>query len=101
MHIPNRWWIGLPILAGLSCLADTELTPQVEAALQARVAAWLAAAPGGVANPRVSVVGRDVTIGGVTLSADDKRRIFAVLGTEAGVRRLNDATEPPDGARTR
>lgn len=94
MHLPKRWWIGLPILAGLAYLANETLTPQIEAALRERVVRRLAEAPRAVDNPRIDVVGRDVSVGGVALSPDEKRRVFAMLGAEAGLRTLNDATEP-------
>lgn len=94
MHLPKRWWIALPILAGLAYLANDSLTPQLEAALRARVAARLNETPRTIDNPRIAVVGRDITVGGVALSAEEKHRVFALLGSEAGARVLNDATEP-------
>ncbi len=93
MHLPKRWWIGLPILAATTYFANDAVIPQAEAALRARIAARLAESPGVVDNPQISVTGRDVTIAGVALSPENKDRVFAMLGAESGARTLTDATQ--------
>jgi OOP family OmpA-OmpF porin len=77
MHQPRKWWVGLPVLAGVVYGATQWLTPQVEADLAARVAARL-----GVAPSLVSVSGRDVTLSGVAPDA------ASALRDAQGVRKL-------------
>ncbi|WP_363349679.1 OmpA family protein [Methylocystis echinoides] len=77
MHQPRKWWVGLPVLAGVVYGATQWLTPQVEADLAARVAARL-----GVAPSAVSVSGRDVTLSGVAPDA------ASALRDAQGVRKL-------------
>lgn len=77
MHQPEKWWIGLPVLAGLAYLAAQSLTPRIEAELTSRVAARLSLDPG-----KISVSGRDVTVTGLPPEA------LAALRGEPGVRKI-------------
>lgn len=89
MHQPRKWWIGLPVLAGLVYVASQSLTPRIEADLAARVAARLAIDPAAV-----SVSGRDARIAGVAPAA------LAALRDEAGLRKVAavGAAEAPASA---
>lgn len=90
MHQPKKWWIGLPILAGVVYGAANDLTPRIEADLTARVAAQVAQHPEAFAKSRIEAQGRDVTVSGVALA--DKHRVFAQLRADPGLRTLTDAT---------
>jgi OOP family OmpA-OmpF porin len=92
MHQPRKWWIGLPILAGLIYAAAASLTPQIEADLTSRVAARLSIDPS-----KISVSGRDVTVGGAAPDA------LAAVRDEPGLRKITlaampVAAPPPPGA---
>lgn len=91
MHQPRKWWIGLPILAILAYVAAQTLTPQIEADLQARVAARLADEA-----PNVAVSGRDVAVSGLAPAA--KERALAALRAEPGVRKVIDESSPATAA---
>jgi OOP family OmpA-OmpF porin len=92
MYQPKKWWIGLPIVAALVYFAERSVTPAVEADIARRIEARLARAPGAIDNPQVSAKGRDVTVAGVGLAADEKSRAIADLRREDGVRALTDST---------
>ena len=92
MHQPKKWWIGLPILAGVIYGAANDLTQKIEADLTARTAAQIAQNPAVFAKPRIEARGRDVTIGGLALA--DKHRVFAQLRADPGLRTLTDTTTP-------
>lgn len=81
MHQPRKWWIGLPILAGIVFFATQSLTPRIEADLRARTALALGRDAGDI-----SVVGRDVTIAGLAPAARDAAR--GALREAPGLRRL-------------
>lgn len=93
MHLPKKWWIGLPILAGLAYFAQDALTPELEADLRARVAARLAQWPDAIDRPEVAVAGRDIVLAGISLSPDAKNRMLAAIGLETPARRIVDATQ--------
>lgn len=88
MHQPRKWWIGLPVLAGLIFFATQSLTPRIEAELRSRVAARLSIDPA-----QIDVSGRDVTISG--LASLSRERPLAALRDEPGLRRV---TETGDSA---
>jgi OmpA-OmpF porin, OOP family len=81
MHQPRKWWIGLPVLAGLVFIAAQSLTPQIEADLRARAAAAL-----GQNAANVAVSGRDVVISGLAPAATEAAR--AALRDAPGLRKL-------------
>ncbi|MGJ0509676.1 MAG: OmpA family protein [Methylocystis sp.] len=83
MHQPRKWWIGLPILAGLIYMAAAALTPRIEADLTSRLAARLSVDPA-----RISVSGRDAAVAGVAPDA------LAALRDEPGLRRIAVAGAP-------
>lgn len=93
MHQPRKWWIGLPVLAGLVIFASQSLNPQIEADLRARTAAALGRDPASVA-----VSGRDVVVSGLAPAASEAAR--AALRAEPGLRRLafSDGGAPPPQA---
>ena len=90
---PKKWWIGLPLLAGLVYFASDQLTRTIEPDLSTRVAARLPKAVGVIDNPRVEALGRDVTISGLALSQDEKNRAVASARGEEGLRSLLDKTQ--------
>lgn len=94
MHLPKKWWIGLPILAGIAYFAQAALTPQLEADLRARVGARLAQSPDALDRPEVAVRGRDVVLAGISLSPEAKRRVLAAIGVDTPARRIIDETQP-------
>lgn len=104
MHQPRKWWIGLPILAGLVYFAAANLTPRIEADLQSRAASLLARTPESGGSPQISVSGRDVTISGVSLAAgalDDLRmapglrKLAASASTVVAIAKPVDSESPP------
>jgi len=92
MHQPRKWWIGLPVLAGLVFLAAQSLNPQIEADLRARTAAALGRDPS-----TISVSGRDVVVSGLSTAGTEAAR--AALRDAPGLRRLafadSGAPAPP------
>lgn len=94
MHLPKKWWIGLPVLAGLVYFAQDALTLQLEAALRAGIAARLSQAPDAIDRPQIKVAGRDVVLAGISLAPEAKRRLLAAIGVGTPARRIIDATEP-------
>ncbi|WBK01464.1 OmpA family protein [Methylocystis parvus] len=89
MHQPKKWWIGLPVLAGVIFFAAQSLTPQIEATLKEKVAARLSLDPA-----KVAVVGRDVAIAGAAPGAKE----IAALRADYGVRRINAIEDAPPAA---
>ncbi len=90
MHQPRKWWIGLPILVALVYGAVNDLTPRIEANLAARATALIAQHSDIIAKARIEVHGRDMLVGGLTLT--DKQSVFAKLRADPGLRSLSDAT---------
>ena len=86
MHQPKKWWIGLPILIAIAYFAGANLTPLIEADIEARAMTRLAKDSSAPGSPKISVVGRDVTISG--LSQEAASRALADLRLEPGLRRL-------------
>jgi OOP family OmpA-OmpF porin len=87
MHQPRKWWIGLPVLAGLVFVAAQSLTPQIEADLRARTAAALGRDPATLA-----VSGRDIVASGLSAPAQEAAR--GALRATPGLRRLAFADGP-------
>jgi OOP family OmpA-OmpF porin len=90
MHQPRKWWIGLPVLAGVAMMANVVLVPSVEAGLTARARAALAQNPDAIDQATIAVDGRDVAIGG--LAVGDRTRVFAQLRADPAIRTLTDVT---------
>jgi len=94
MHLPKKWWIGLPVLLGLAYFAQEALTPRLEDGLRAAVLSRVAREPHAIDRPEIRVAGRDVVIAGISLSSDVKARLLTALGVETPARRILDATQP-------
>jgi OOP family OmpA-OmpF porin len=94
MHLPKKWWIGLPVLAGLAYFAQQALTGPLEDDLRAAVLSRIAKSPDAIDRPDVRVAGRDVILAGISLSPDVKARLLTALGVDTPARRIVDATEP-------
>ncbi len=98
MQQPGKWWIGLPILAGLVYFAATSLTRRVELDLTGRAAQLLAQEKGAIDGAAVVAAGREVTISGVVLSPPARdRAVQAIRGIE-GARAALDRTKPAEAA---
>jgi OOP family OmpA-OmpF porin len=91
MRHPEKWWIGLPILAVLVYFAAGALERDIESDLARRVGARVSGSPA-IDKPQVLVKGRDVTVMGVALSLEEKGKTLAQVRREEGVRALVDAT---------
>jgi OOP family OmpA-OmpF porin len=89
---PKKWWIGLPIVAGLGYFATSLETPSIESDISRRLSAKLAGTEDAIDGPQVSVNGRDATLSGVAIDEDLKRQALADLRNIAGVRLVADAT---------
>lgn len=94
MHLPKKWWIGLPVLFGLGYFAQGALTPRLEDDLRAAILQRVAQSPDAIDRPEVRVSGRDVVLAGISLSPDVKARLLTSLGVETPARRIIDATQP-------
>ncbi|MGJ0396416.1 MAG: OmpA family protein [Methylocystis sp.] len=94
MHLPRKWWIGLPVLTGLAYFAQNALTGPLEDDLRAAVLSRIAKSPDAIDRADVRVAGRDVILAGISLSPDVKARLLTALGVETPARRIVDATEP-------
>lgn len=94
MHLPKKWWIGLPVLMGLGYFAQQALTPRLEDDLRDAVLSRIAKSPDVIDRPDVRVAGRDVILAGISLSPDVKARLLTAIGVETPARRIVDATEP-------
>lgn len=94
MHLPRKWWIGLPVLFGLAYFAQGALTSRLENDLRAGVLSRLAQSPDAIDKAEVGIAGRDVVIAGISLSPDVKARVMAALVGGTPARRIIDATEP-------
>ncbi|MGJ0453727.1 MAG: OmpA family protein [Methylocystis sp.] len=94
MHLPKKWWIGLPVLFGLGYFAQGALTPRLEDDLRAAILLRVAQSPDAIDRPEVRVSGRDVVLAGISLSRDVKASLLTSLGVETPARRIIDATQP-------
>ncbi|WP_232365842.1 OmpA family protein [Methylocystis silviterrae] len=94
MHLPKKWWIGLPVLFGLAYFAQGALAPRLEDDLRAAILLRVAQSPDAIDRPEVRVVGRDVVLAGISLSPDVKAQLLTALGVETPARRIMDATQP-------
>ncbi|HEY8213426.1 MAG TPA: hypothetical protein VIG36_04755 [Methylocystis sp.] len=94
MHLPKKWWIGLPVLLGLAYFAQESLTPRIEDDLRAAVSSRVAQSPDAIDRAEVRVAGRDIVLAGISLSPHVKARLLTALGVETPARRVIDATRP-------
>ncbi|MGB5084149.1 MAG: OmpA family protein [Methylocystis silviterrae] len=94
MHLPKKWWIGLPVLFGLAYFAQGALAPRLEDDLRAAILLRVAQSPDAIDRPEVRVAGRDVVLAGISLSPDVKAQLLTALGVETPARRIVDATQP-------
>lgn len=100
MQHPKRWWVGVPILAGLIYLATDSLTRDIEVDLSQRAASTVSAtAKGAIENPRFSVAGRDVVVTGRALSPQRLSAALSALRQSEGVRVVVDGSTPPETVR--
>jgi len=94
---PKKWWIGLPILAGLVYFATQSLTRDIEIALSERAGAALAeAGKGAIDSPGVSIAGRDAIVTGRKLSPDSFAEALRAVGDVPGVRAAIDGSTLPE-----
>ncbi|WP_246720937.1 OmpA family protein [Methylocystis sp. H4A] len=93
MHLPKKWWIGLPVLFGLAYFAQGALAPRLEDDLRAAILLRVAQSPDAIDRPEVRVSGRDVVLAGISLSPDVKAQLLTALGVETPARRIMDATQ--------
>lgn len=89
---PRKWWIGLPIVAGLAYVATERETPSIENDIARRLGAKLAQSEDAIDNPQIKIDGRDVALSGVAIDENLKRETVADLRGLAGVRSIADAT---------
>ncbi len=94
MPRPGKWWIGLPILAGIIYLAGDTLTRRIELDLSTRAAQLLAEEKGALDGAEVVANGRDIVISGVVLSAPGRDKALLVIGQMDGARATLDRTRP-------
>lgn len=94
MHLPKKWWIGLPVLFGLAYFAQGAVAPRLEDDLRAAILLRVAQSPDAIDRPEVRVAGRDVVLAGISLSRDVKAQLLTTLGVETPARRIIDATQP-------
>jgi len=94
MPRPGKWWIGLPILAGIIYLAGDSLTRRIELDLSNRAAQLLAEEKGALDGAEVVANGRDIVISGVVLSAPGRDKALLAIGQMDGARAALDQTRP-------
>lgn len=91
---PKKWWVGLPVLLGVGYLAAQDLTPRIERELEARAAAKLSEMKDAVSDARAGARGRDVAVGGLATSPQERDRALAAVSALDGVRLARDQTDP-------
>ena len=94
MPRPGKWWIGLPILAGIIYLAGDSLTRRIELDLSNRAAQLVAEEKGALDGAEVAANGRDIAISGVVLSAPGRDKALLAIGEMDGARAALDQTRP-------
>ena len=94
MPRPGKWWIGLPILAGIIYLAGDTLTRRIELDLSNRAAQLLAEEKSALDGAEVVANGRDIVISGVVLSAPGRDKALLAIGQMDGARATLDRTRP-------
>ncbi len=94
MPRPGKWWIGLPILAGIIYLAGDSLTRRIELDLTNRAAQLVAEEKGALDGAEVVANGRDIVMSGVVLSAPGRDKALLAIGQLDGARGALDQTRP-------
>jgi len=94
MPRPGKWWIGLPILAGIIYLAGDTLTRRIELDLTNRAAQLVAEEKGALDGAEVIANGREIVISGVVLSAPGRDKALLAIGQMDGARAALDQTRP-------
>ncbi len=94
MPRPGKWWIGLPILAGIIYFAGDTLTRRIELDLSNRAAQLVAEEKGALDGAEVVANGRDIVISGVVLSAPGRDKALLAIGQMDGARAALDRTRP-------
>lgn len=94
MPRPGKWWIGLPILAGIIYLAGDSLTRRIEIDLSNRAAQLLAEEKGALDGAEIVANGRDIAISGAVLSAPGRDKALLAIGQMEGARAALDRTRP-------
>ncbi len=94
MPRPGKWWIGLPILAGIIYLAGDTLTRRIELDLSNRAAQLVAEEKGALDGAEVIANGREIVISGVVLSAPGRDKALLAIGQMDGARAALDQTRP-------
>ena len=94
MPRPGKWWIGLPILAGIIYLAGDSLTRRIELDLTNRAAQLVADEKGALDGAEVVANGRDIALSGVVLSAPRRDKALLAIGQMDGARAALDQTRP-------
>jgi OOP family OmpA-OmpF porin len=94
MPRPGKWWIGLPILAGIIYLAGDSLTRRIELDLTNRAAQLVADEKGALDGAEVVANGRDIALSGVVLSAPGRDKALLAIGQMDGARAALDQTRP-------
>ncbi len=94
MPRPGKWWIGLPILAGIIYFAGDTLTRRIELDLTTRAAQLVAEEKGALDGAEVVANGRDIVISGVVLSAPGRDKALLAIGQMDGARAALDQTRP-------
>ena len=92
MPRPGKWWIGLPILAGIIYLAGDSLTGRIELDLSNRAAQLLAGEKGALDSAEVVADGRDIAISGVVLSAPGRDKALLAIRQMDGAHAALDRT---------
>ncbi len=93
MQQPRKWWVGLPILAGIIYFAADSLTREIEIHIARRAALELAHVQGALDGANVVAEGRDIAVSGVALSEDGRDQALLGVGKLDGVRTALDRTK--------
>ena len=93
MQQPRKWWVGLPILAGIIYFAADSLTREIEIHIARRAALELAHVQGALDGANVVAEGRDIAVSGVALSEDGRDQALLGVGKLDGVRAALDRTK--------
>jgi OOP family OmpA-OmpF porin len=94
MQQPARWWVGLPVLVGIAYLATQSLAPAIESRLKGDAEKTLEGLKESISDAAVTVAGRDLSVGGLATSPQERDRALAVVAAIEGVRNVEDRTEP-------
>lgn len=91
---PKKWWVGLPVLAGIIYLAGDALARRIEIDLSNRAAQLLAREKGALDGAEVVANGRDLAVSGRVLSPSGRDTALLAIRQIEGVRDALDHTQP-------